>query len=67
MNMSKRHEQLVKDSTEEKLDIISQVEKGEWMVDICHNVKLTLSSVCTICDIADRSIKSAKSGTKVFV
>jgi len=27
--MSKRHEQLVKDSTEEKLDIISQVEKGE--------------------------------------
>jgi len=24
----------MKDNTEEKLDIISQVEKGEWMVDI---------------------------------
>jgi hypothetical protein len=29
MNMRERHEQLVKDSIEEKLDIISQVEKGE--------------------------------------
>jgi hypothetical protein len=24
-------------STEEKLDVISQLEKGERMVDICHN------------------------------
>jgi len=37
------------------------------MVDIYHNVKFTLSSVCTICGSADRSKKSAKSGTKVFV
>jgi hypothetical protein len=63
--MRERHEQLMKDNIEEKLDIISQVEKG--MVDMCHNVKLTLSSVCTICDSVDRSKKSAKSGTKVFV
>jgi len=37
------------------------------MVDISRNVKLTLSSVRTICDSVDRSKKSAKSGTKVFV
>jgi len=25
---------------EEKLDVISLHEKGEWIVDICHNVTL---------------------------
>jgi hypothetical protein len=56
----------MKDNIEEKLDIISHVEKG--MVDVCCNVKLTLSSVRTICDSVDRSKKkSAKSGTKLFV
>jgi hypothetical protein len=25
-------------STENKLDVISQLEKGERIVDICHNV-----------------------------
>ena len=36
--------------TEEKLDIISQMEKGEKTVDLCHNVGHTHSSVHTICD-----------------
>ena len=27
---------------EEKVDIISQLEKGEWNVDICHNVRITI-------------------------
>jgi len=30
------------------LDIISQLEKGEWIVDICHNFRLADHSVCTI-------------------
>jgi len=48
-------------STEEKLDVISWLEKGEQIVDICHNVKLTHSSVHTICDNAGRITESAKS------
>ena len=54
-------------STEEKLDILSQTEKGKRTVDICHNVRLTHSSVCTIRDNADRIKENAKSGTKKFV
>jgi len=34
---------------------------------ICHNVRVTQSSVCTICDNADRIKASAKLGTEVFV
>jgi hypothetical protein len=34
-------------STEEKLDVISQLEKGEWIVEICCNVRFTHDSVCT--------------------
>ena len=34
---------------------------------ICHNFRFAYSSVCTICDDADRITESAKSGTKVFV
>jgi len=41
-------------STEEKLDTIGQHEKSEWTVDICHNGRLTHSSVHTIYDNADR-------------
>jgi len=26
-------------SVQEKLDIISWLEKGEWIIGICHNVK----------------------------
>ena len=54
-------------STEEKLDVISWLEKGERIVDICHNVRLTHSSVHTICDNDGRITDSAKSGTKVNV
>jgi hypothetical protein len=53
--------------TEEKLDVISQVVKGERIVDTCRNVRLAHSSVHTIRDNADRIKESAKSGTKVFV
>jgi hypothetical protein len=52
--------------TEEKLHVISRLEKGERIVDICHNVRLTHSSVHSIRDNADRIKESAKSGTKVF-
>jgi hypothetical protein len=52
---------------EEKLHVISQLEKGEPIVDICRNVKLSHSSVHRIHDNADRIKESAKSGTKVFV
>jgi len=51
---------------EEKLYIINQLEKCEWIVDICCNVRLAHSSARAICDNADRNKESAKSGTKVF-
>jgi len=54
-------------SIEEKLDIISWLEKGEQIVDTCCNVKLTHSSIRTICDNADRIEGNAWSETKVFV
>ena len=41
-------------STEEKLDTKSQLEKGDQIVDICHNVRLADGSICTFCDNADR-------------
>ena len=53
--------------TEEKLDVISQLEKGELIVDLRCNVRLTHSSVHTIRDSAERINASAKSGTKLFV
>jgi hypothetical protein len=53
-------------STEEKLDVISQFEKGEQIVDIWCNVRFTHSRVSTMCDNADRYPKSAKSGPKVL-
>jgi len=54
-------------SFEEKLDVISQLEKGERIVDICHNVRLAYSSIHTICNNANRIKENAKSGIKVFV
>jgi hypothetical protein len=53
--------------TEEKLHAISQLEKGERIVDLCYNVRHTHCSVHTICDNADRIRESAKSGTKLFI
>jgi hypothetical protein len=44
---------------EEKLHTISQLEKGEQIVDICHNVRLADNSVRTIRDIVDRFMESA--------
>ena len=54
-------------STEEKLDVISQLEKVNEIVDICHNVRFADISICAICDSVDRIKESAKSGTKAFV
>ena len=52
---------------EEKLDVISWLDKDKRIIDKCHNVKLGHGSVYTIRDNADRIKESAKSGTKVFV
>jgi len=52
---------------EERFDVISHLEKGEWNVDICHNVRFTNIRVHTIHDHAVRITESAKSGTKAFV
>jgi hypothetical protein len=40
-------------STEKKLDVISQLEKGEWIAEICCNVRFAHVSVCTIHDNND--------------
>jgi hypothetical protein len=53
--------------TEEKLHVISWLDKGERIVDICRNVRIAHSSVNTIHDNADRIKEIAKSGTKIFV
>jgi hypothetical protein len=52
---------------EEKLHVIMQREKGEQIIDICHNVRLAHGIVHKIHDNADRIKESAKSGTKEFV
>jgi len=44
---------------EEKLHTLSRLEKGERIVDVCHNVRLSDSSVRTIRDIVDRFMESA--------
>jgi hypothetical protein len=54
-------------STEENLDIISQLEKGEQIVDICHNVRFASFSIHAIHDNADRITESAEAWTQVFV
>jgi hypothetical protein len=45
---------------DKKLQVISQLEKGEQIVDICCNVRLAHSSVYTIHDNADRITERAK-------
>jgi hypothetical protein len=52
-------------SIEEELHVVSQLEKGQRTVDICHGVRLAHSSMHKIRDNADTITKSAKSGTKV--
>jgi hypothetical protein len=52
-------------NVEEKLDVLSQFEKGEQIVDICCNFRLAHSH--TIHDNTDRIKESVKSGTEVFV
>jgi hypothetical protein len=47
--------------------MISQLEKGKQIVNICHNVRLCHGSICTIQDNAERITKSANSGTEAFV
>jgi hypothetical protein len=42
-------------------------EKGEKIVDICHNIRLAHGIVHKIHANADRINESAQSGTKVFV
>jgi hypothetical protein len=52
---------------EEKLDVISWLEKDEWIVDICHNARYACSSIYTICENADKITENAISGSKVFI
>jgi len=54
-------------SFDKKLCVLSQPEKGERIIDICHKVRLAHSSIPTIRDNADRITESAESGTEVFV
>jgi transcriptional regulator len=61
----KNHWQTI--STEEKLDVISQSEKGERIVDICRNVRFTHISMCTVHDNAGRNTERANSETKLLV
>jgi hypothetical protein len=49
------------------LDVISQLEKSERIVDIWCNVRFAHDSTHTICDHAGKFTESAKSGPKVFV
>jgi hypothetical protein len=51
-------------SIEERLDTISQLEKGEQLVDICHNVRFDHSIICKSCNNADRITESVKLGIK---
>ena len=53
-------------STENKLYVISQHEKGERIVDISLNVRFALS-VRTIRDNGDRITESAESGNSLCV
>jgi hypothetical protein len=39
---------------EEKLGIISRLEKAEWIVGVCRNVRFADVSVCTISGNASR-------------
>jgi hypothetical protein len=46
---------------EEKLDVLGRLANGEQSADTCHNVGLPHTSVCKICNNADR-IKGIANG-----
>jgi len=46
-------------STDKKLEVITWFEKGERIVDICHNVRFIDNSMHTVCDNDDRITESA--------
>ena len=50
-----------------KLGVIKPLEKSERIIDIRWNARLTYSSICTICDNADRITGGARSGPNVLV
>ena len=52
---------------EEILDVISQLEKGQQIIYICHNVRFARIRMRIILNDADRITESAMSGTKVFL
>jgi hypothetical protein len=49
----------------EKLDIITQLQKGKRTFNICCGIRLAHSRICTICDNAERIRWTAKLGIKV--
>ena len=54
-------------STEDKINLISQLEKGKQIVDKWCNVRPAYSSVHTVRDNVDTVTESAESGDRVFV
>ena len=54
-------------SIEEKLDVITRLEKGDQIVNVRRDVRLSHNTLCTICDNADRIIQGAKSAPKLFI
>jgi len=52
---------------EEILDVRSRLEKGERIVEIYHNVRLSHCSLPTLRNNDDRFNKNSKSGPLVFV
>jgi hypothetical protein len=54
-------------SIEKKWDVVSRLEKDEWIVDICRKVRHPYISLPTVLDNADRITESAKSGTMLFL
>lgn len=61
----KNHQKTI--NIEEHLDVISRLEKGKQIADICHNARLHHGNVHTVRANADRIPESAKSGTKMFL
>jgi len=52
---------------QEKLYVISRLGKGEWIADICRNVRFVYASICKIRDNTAEITENAKSGAEVFV
>ena len=52
-------------STDDKLEVLSQLEKGEQIVNICHNVRLNHSNIVQFMVLLIQ-LQKKLSGTKVF-